>query len=105
MFAFERCALIVDVVLSVLFLAGGQIRLGGDAGGVENQRDVAVAQDRRAGQAGAALDVAAQRLDDDFFRVDDLVDDQAVAAVAGFDHDDVHRPRAGRRSFATARQT
>ncbi len=46
-----------------------QLRIGGDAGDVENQRHTTVAQDRGAGQTAAAFEMPSQRFDDDLFRI------------------------------------
>ena len=62
---------------------------------VEDQGHPAVAHDRGAGERGDALELLAERLDDDLLGVVDLVDDQAELPVVGLQHDDVDRRRAG----------
>ena len=64
-----------------------------DAEHVQDQRDLAVAHDRRAGKAGDALQLLAQRLDDDLLGVVDLVHHQAELPVVGLQHDDVDHLR------------
>ncbi len=73
--------------------------MGRSSRGIEDQGDVSIAEDGGSGEAGAALDVAAQRLDHDLLGVDDLVDHQAVAAMPGLDHDDAHRAGTVRAAF------
>ena len=69
---------------------------GRDARRIENQGRLAVAEDRRSGQAGAVPHVAAQRLDDDLLGIVQAVDDQAEAHVSGLGDHDVLRAVAGR---------
>jgi hypothetical protein len=71
--------------------ADPNLLVGGDAGDVENQRDVPVAQDGRARETGSVLDVSAERLDDDLFRIVQGVDDDAEALLSALHDDDVRR--------------
>ena len=77
--------------------------LGDDAGAlreaehVEDQRDPAVAHDGGAGEGRDALELLAERLDDDLLGVVDAVDDQAELPVVGLQHDDVDDVVAPRR--------
>src|SRR5687768_3507298 len=60
----------------------------GEAAGIENQPDAAVAQDGAAGDAANALEGAAERLDDDFLLADQLVDDERGRPAVVLEHDD-----------------
>ena len=67
-----------------------------DSQHVENQRDSAVAHDGRAGKGADAFEMFAQRFDDDFFGVVDVVDDETKLPFVCLQDDDVHRVCFGR---------
>ena len=56
---------------------------------IENQRHVAVSHNRCARKNLEAPQLFAERFDDDFFRVIDLVHDQSKRMIVGLQHDDV----------------
>ena len=64
---------------------------------VENQRDLAIAQDRRAGKNGNALEHAGERLDDDFLGVANRLNDQAKRPPLGLENHHVHDRFVARR--------
>jgi hypothetical protein len=80
----------VDAVPHAAVAAGHEhVGLLRDGQHVEDQRDLAVAEDGRAGEARDALELLAERLDDDLLGVDHVVDDQAELPVLGLqDHDE-----------------
>ena len=60
----------------------------GDGAGIENQRQIGVAQHGCAGVEADVLEHGGERLDDDLFRIGEPVDDQAEAAAVGIEHGD-----------------
>src|SRR5690606_14067094 len=65
---------------------------------VDDQRDAAVARDRRAGEAGQGAQLRAERLDHDVLLAEQLVDEEHGAADAGARDDRIlHAPAAARR--------
>ena len=67
------------------------VRLLGQAKHVQDQGDFPIPHDCRAGKDADALQLFAQRFDDDFLGIIDLVDDQPELAVAAPQHNDVRR--------------
>ncbi len=74
-----------------VFLGQGEFAVRGDAGYVQDQSHLPIAEDRGSGQGVALLHMAAQRLDHDLFRVVQAVDDEAVLQVSRLHDDDVDR--------------
>src|SRR5262249_50850962 len=62
---------------------------------VENQRDAAIAHDRRAREGFYAFELLAERLDDDFFGVVDFVDNETELTLVCLEHDDVDGGKFG----------
>ena len=58
---------------------------------IQDEGHLAVSHDGCAGECGNALELLAQRLDDDFFRVVDVIDDQTKMAVIRLQYDNVDR--------------
>ena len=72
---------------------GDDVGALGQAQHVQDQGHPAVAHDGGAGEGGESLELLAQRLDDDFLGVVDLVHHQAEGLAVGLEHDDVDRRR------------
>ncbi len=76
----------------------GHPGLHGDCAGIENQRQIGVAQHGGAGVEADVLEHRGERLDDDLFRVGEPVDDQAETAAIGVEHGDEVVPLGSRLS-------
>ena len=59
--------------------------------GIENEAHFAITADGGAGETGNIAEVRADGLDDGFFLSDELVNDQADAALTGSEHDDAQK--------------
>src|SRR5262245_25450528 len=66
----------------------GSIGAAHQSAGIDDQGDVAVAEDRRAGDAEDAVIVGFEILDHDLLLADEIVDLQGQLAAIGFEHDD-----------------
>ena len=61
--------------------------------GIEDEGDVAVAEDGRTGDAGQVLHESTEALDDDLLLADHLVDEQGANLAVGLDDDGDAFPR------------
>jgi hypothetical protein len=71
-----------------LLRAHGHSGLHGDRSGIENQRQIGVAQHGCAGIEADVLEHRGERLDDDLFRIGQPIDHQAEAAAVGVQNGD-----------------
>ncbi len=67
---------------------GEHVRPPGQGRGVEDEHDGAVTEDRRAGVDRDALELPAERLDDDLLGVEHVVDDEPEPLLLGVQDDD-----------------
>ncbi len=68
---------------------GDQLCLLGKSNNIENERHLAIAQNRRPGIKRDALEMFTEWFSNDLLRVADAVNNQAESSTASLEHDDI----------------